>query len=96
MSGFSRTAQAEEDLIAIWLTIAADNPPAADRILDRIEAVCQMLAHHPAAGPAREDIAPSLRYFPVSPYLVLYRIVTEQHVEIVRVVDGRRELSSLF
>ncbi len=55
-----------------------------------------MLAHYPAAGPAREDIAPSVRYFPVPPYLVLYRIVADEHVDIVRVVDGRRDLSSLF
>jgi len=32
-----RTAQAEEDLIDIWLYIAQDNPGAADRLLDEIE-----------------------------------------------------------
>jgi toxin ParE1/3/4 len=96
MSRVTRSAQADEDLIAIWLMIAAENPAAADRVLDRMDDVCDMLAHYPAAGPARDDIAPSLRYFPAPPYLVLYRIVTEEHVDIVRVVDGRRDLSSLF
>jgi toxin ParE1/3/4 len=96
MSRFTRSAQADDDLVAIWLTIAAENPAAADRVLDRIGEVCDMLAHYPAAGPAREDIAPSLRYFPVPPYLVLYRIITDEHVDIIRVVDGRRDLSSLF
>jgi toxin ParE1/3/4 len=32
-----RTAQAEEDLIEIWLYIAQDNPVAADDLLDDIE-----------------------------------------------------------
>jgi toxin ParE1/3/4 len=32
-----RTALAEGDLIDIWLYIAAENPGAADRLLDRIE-----------------------------------------------------------
>lgn len=33
-----RNARAEEDLIATWLHVAPDNEPAADRLLDRIEA----------------------------------------------------------
>ena len=39
MRRVTRSAQAEEDLIDIWLTIAADNPSAADRVLDRIRPV---------------------------------------------------------
>ncbi|WP_333876336.1 type II toxin-antitoxin system RelE/ParE family toxin [Methylobacter sp.] len=37
MSVIYRTAQAEEDLIEIWIYIAQDNPSAADRVLDDIE-----------------------------------------------------------
>jgi toxin ParE1/3/4 len=33
-----RTAEADEDLINIWLYIAPDNPGAADRLLDEIVA----------------------------------------------------------
>jgi plasmid stabilization system protein ParE len=32
------TNQARADLLDIWRTIAADNPMAADRVLDRLEA----------------------------------------------------------
>ena len=52
-----RTAQAEEDLIDLWLYIAQDNPGAADRLLDEIEDKCSLLADHPQLGPARPDIA---------------------------------------
>ena len=97
MSGrFVRSAQAEDDLIVIWSTVAAENPAAADRLLDRIDAVCIMLASYPEAGPRRDDIALGFRYFPVRPYLVIYRVVAPDLVEVVRVVDGRRDLENLF
>jgi toxin ParE1/3/4 len=38
-----RTAQAEEDLIDLWLYIAQDNPGAADRLLEEIEDKCARL-----------------------------------------------------
>lgn len=60
-----RTAQAEEDLIEIWVYIAQDNPAAADRLLDDIDAKCLLLARNPRLGTIRPDIAPELRYFPV-------------------------------
>lgn len=59
------TAQAEEDLIDIWGYISQDNPAAADDLLDEIDGKCALLAANPDMGPARSDIAPELRYFPV-------------------------------
>lgn len=70
-----RTAQAEEDLIDIWIYIAQDNPAAADRLLDTIDSNTRLLAEQPGLGPSREDIAPGLRYFPFNNYLILYRII---------------------
>ncbi|HLP81640.1 MAG TPA: type II toxin-antitoxin system RelE/ParE family toxin, partial [Nitrosomonas sp.] len=70
MATIQRTAQAEEDLIELWLYIAQDNPPAADRVLDDIEAGFQHLAINPLMGRLRPDIAPELRYFVVGKYLI--------------------------
>jgi toxin ParE1/3/4 len=56
-----RTRQADEDLIAIWLNIAADDPIAADSVLDAIVVRWQQVARHPYSGVAREDIAPGIR-----------------------------------
>jgi toxin ParE1/3/4 len=66
MSVIQRTAQAEEDLIDIWIYIAQDNPLAADRVLDDIEERFYTLADNPLMGRLRPDIAPDLRYFTVS------------------------------
>ncbi len=90
-----RTAQAEDDLLDIWLYIAQDKPNAADQFLDELEAKFLLLAEQPQLGPARPDIAPGLRYFPVRSYLILYREITEG-VEIVRVVHGARRLLNLL
>jgi len=90
-----RTAQAEQDLIDLWLYIAQDNPDAADRMLDELESKFQLLAEQPYLGPARPEIAQEMRLFPVGSYLILYREVTGG-VEIVRVVHGARKWMDLF
>jgi toxin ParE1/3/4 len=89
-----RTARAEEDLIEIWRSIADDNPVAADKLLDHIEAVFVLLAEYPALGPARPDLAIELRLFVVRKYLILYRQISDG-VEIARVVHGARYLPDL-
>jgi plasmid stabilization system protein ParE len=48
------TRRAREDLLDIWLYIAARNSEAlADAIYDRIEESCAHLARHPQIGQAR-------------------------------------------
>lgn len=50
------TAEAEEDLIDIWLYIAQDNPQAADGVLDAIDARSNALAASPYLGAARPEL----------------------------------------
>jgi toxin ParE1/3/4 len=95
MPEIQRTAQAEEDLIEIWIYIAQDNPAAADHVLDAINERCLALADNPLMGRLRPDIAPELRYFTVGNYLILYRTVPDG-VQIVRVIHGARDLPNLF
>jgi toxin ParE1/3/4 len=89
------TQAARDDLIDIWVHIAADDPAAADRILDRLDEAANHLSRNPQMGPARNDIRPELRYLVCGSYLLLYRIV-EEGVEVVRAVHGRRDLYGLF
>jgi toxin ParE1/3/4 len=93
---------AREDLLQIYVTIGLDNPNAAERFFAAIEAKADTLRRHPRLGPRRPDIRPSMRMLVEGPYLILYEINPETEdghvdaVEIVRVVDGRRDLSTLF
>ena len=63
---FELTAQAEEDLIAIWDYIALDNPNAADRLLMKFKEKFQLLADNPELGATRPDIAKEMRYLAIS------------------------------
>jgi toxin ParE1/3/4 len=90
-----RTAQADEDLIDIWVYIAQDNPERRRSLLDEFEKKFALLAGQPRLGAARSDIAPGLRHFPVGNYLILYREI-DDGIEVVRVVHGARRLSHLF
>jgi toxin ParE1/3/4 len=95
MPRLQRTAQAEEDLIDIWLYIPHDDVGAADHLLDTLDDAFLLLAAQPALGRERPDIAVGLRHFPVRRYLILYREISDG-IEIVRVVHGARDMSALL
>ena len=96
------TPQAEQDLVEIYYFIALDSPRAADRLLDRLQSRVEMLALNPRIYQRRPDIRPSTRILVEGPYLVLYETHPDTDdapvdaVEIVRVVDGRRNLKNMF
>jgi plasmid stabilization system protein ParE len=53
------------------------------------------LAGTPLMGRERDDPRPGIREIVVYPTVLFYR-VSQQRVEVVRVVDGRRDLASRF
>ena len=55
--------QVDPDLDSIWDFIANDDPTAADRVLDRIGEVLDMLIRNPLAGRQRPELASGLRSF---------------------------------
>jgi toxin ParE1/3/4 len=61
-------------------------------LLDQIKERWRLLADHPYAGPSRDDIAPGVRHLVIGEYLTLYR-VTDDTVEILRVLHGRRYIT---
>lgn len=89
------TPAAESDLDDIWFNVALDSPAAADRLIDNIHHRALQLGDFPELGPAQHEISQGMRSLNSGVYLILYRI-TDKHVEIVRVVHGARDLSSIF
>jgi toxin ParE1/3/4 len=96
------THQARADLLDIYELIGIEQPAAAERYFDRIEATANLLREQPRLGSRRFDIAPQLRMMVERPYLILYKINPDSldepvdQIEIVRIVDGRRSLQRLF
>lgn len=86
-----RSAEAEEDLIGIWLYIARDNPGAADDMLHRMDEKFVLLAENPRLGRALPELRAGMRRWPFGDYLILYREISGG-VEIVRVIHGKRDL----
>ena len=53
------------------------------------------LAASPLMGRERDDLRPGIREVVVYPTVLFYR-VSRQQIEIVRVVDGRRDIAAIF
>ena len=56
----------------------------------------QSLTEHPFLGAEGGDLGNGRRRLVVSPYLIIYRVVSDDRINIVRVVHGARDLPSLF
>jgi toxin ParE1/3/4 len=90
------SAEAEADLDAIWLYIAADNPVNADGFLDRlVTSLTTTLSTAPLAGRTRDEFELGLRSFPIENYIAFYRL-RDTTVEIVRIIHSARDLSAIF
>jgi toxin ParE1/3/4 len=87
------TRRARADLLEIWEHVAAENPAAADRVLDRIQDRLQILASWPKAGSAWSTALPDARVLVAHPYLILYREIPDG-VQVVRVLHGARNIGA--
>jgi toxin ParE1/3/4 len=95
MSRILKTSRAELDLVEIGVYIARHNPAAAERLLDRFDEICRMLARQPLIGEIRDELEPELRSFPVGNYVIYYRPMPDG-VCVFRVLHGARDVTELF
>ncbi len=68
-------------------------PRTAENVLRDIVEAIDLLEAHPYGGRARREIRPNLRSFPVDRFVVFYQVV-EETVQIVRILDGRRDIET--
>lgn len=86
----------QADLNAIWEYIAADNPDAADRWIQKLFEAFDALAQAPFMGHLRTDLTyHQVRFWPVGAYLVIYRS-GDGPVEIVAVTQGSRDIPAFL
>jgi toxin ParE1/3/4 len=87
--------EAEEDLIRIWDDIAEHNEKAADELLVNLGEKIDSLFEMPERGAPRDDLMTGVRMLVEAKYLVIYR-VKNSRVEVLRVLHGSRDLTSIF
>ena len=89
------SSEAENDLLSIWLYIAADQPINADRFLDKLLVAIERLAEFPLLGVEREELANGIRSFCVDRYIIYY-VVSDASLTIVRVLSSDMDSQYYF
>ena len=96
---FQFTAQATEDLDAVWWFIAEHSQDAADRVEMEVVSTCRRLAKHPLMGTKRQDITPlAVRFWTVTKfpnYVIVYRPETVP-LQVIAVLHGKRDLKEVL
>lgn len=82
---------AEADLGAIFDYIAERNPTAALRVMDAISASIRQLESFPLLGRPGRVTGIREMVTPGWPYIVLYSLPDEYHIDIERVLHGARQ-----
>lgn len=96
LAGVRLTPRAEADLEDIWQYGAAEwSPDQADRYIDGLMAVFDLLRSMPGIARERPEFTPPVRIHPTGPHLVIYRIAAP-HLDILRVVGGREDWQKLL
>jgi toxin ParE1/3/4 len=95
MKQFRVSEAASSDLRGIWLCIGPDNPEAASKLVRAIVSRFPRLASMPEMGRRRDELSEGLRSFPVSRYVIFYQL-TENGIEIIRILHGARDLPAMF
>lgn len=91
MSEFVFHPGALTDLSEIWEYIAADNPNAADRVLDEIQEAIRALVPFPQSGHRRPDLTSRpIRFQVVRDFLVVYAADEPPPLVVLAVLHGRR------
>lgn len=83
------SARSGLDMLAINLHISAENPVAAQQVLDYLIAQAELLTRFPLTGRIPKPGAPRELVFTRYPYNLIYR-VTSTKVRVVRVIHQSR------
>jgi toxin ParE1/3/4 len=83
------------DDIAYYIANETGSVAVAERLIESIASRFNLLASHPKAGRARDDLMVGARSFAVDSYVIVYAIDGDD-VQVLRIVHGRRNVAALF
>jgi len=79
----------------IGLDLSRFGARVAERALDLIERRCEVIQRFPYGGEACPQFGTGMRWYPAGNYVIFY-VPSADEIQIVRVLDGRRDLTSAF
>lgn len=89
--------EADADLTTIWDYYAnVAGRRTADKIVKAIGEAVRLLEDHPYGGRVRDEVRPGLRSIATSPHVIFYRVGPDEIAQIIRVIDGRRDIDAAF
>lgn len=96
MNRYIISPSATRDLNTIADYFLIRNVEAGEKLFQEFNQKCQKLIRFPFLGRSYNHIKPSLRGLSLTNgYIIFYR-VTNEIIEILRVVNGRQDLEALF
>jgi toxin ParE1/3/4 len=95
VSRFIISPRATKDLKELIDYFAEQNVAAGEKLIQEFTKKCPNLTQFPMMGRSYSSVRPNLRRLSMLKYVILYRLLDDGS-EIVRVVRGNRDLTSLF
>jgi len=87
---------AEKDLLQIWNYLAREaSIENANRQIEKIRQLSRLLSEQPQAGRLRNSLIRGIRSIATPPYVLFYRL-SDDAVQIVRVVHGKRDIEAIL
>ena len=87
---------ANNDIEQIWTYFAQNaSVDRADSQIIKIVEACRLLSDWPRSGRPRDNIIPGMRSISAEPYVIFYRVGSDV-VQVVRVLDGRRDIEAVL
>ncbi len=95
MKKFIISPTASQDLNKIADYFLTVNVTAGEKLFQLFNHKIKHLTQFPLIGRSYNHIKPSLRGLPLKGYIIFYRVSDDQ-IEILRIVNGHQNLSDLF
>lgn len=92
MTRITYTEDAAQDFEEIYRHIAEDNLGAAEKHRQNLKHRCESLLHQPRMGRTRDEVRTGWRSVTEGDYVILYRVVDENTLAIMRIIHGKRDL----
>lgn len=95
MARYYLTSKAVDDLASIWkYTYFQWSEKQADLYYDMLITSCQNLSENPRLGRNYDGITKDLWGFKISKHIIFYRIITNDEIEVSRILFGAMDLEN--